>query len=126
MEIGNRINELRKEHLKMTQQAFADNFGISRDTLNNIERNRLKKPQQYEPLYRLICETYNVSYEWLTTGTGDMLVPLSHSEEIIDFAAAIIKDNDESFRRRLITALSKLTSEQWTLLEEIVDKIKED
>ena len=55
-----------------------------------------------------------------------MLVPLSHSEEIIDFAAAIIKDNDESFRRRLITALSKLTSEQWTLLEEIVDKIKED
>lgn len=74
MEIFERIRILRKKHLKLTQTEFGERLGVNRSAINNIEGNRLVKPEQKEPLYRLICKTFNVSYEWLTTGEGDMYV----------------------------------------------------
>ena len=72
MEIYERIKELRKKTLKMSQTAFGNRLGVNRDTINNIELNRLKKPEQKLSLYKLICSEFNVSEEWLLNGTGDM------------------------------------------------------
>ena len=46
MEIYERIKELRKKTLKMSQTAFGNRLGVNRDTINNIELNRLKKQEQ--------------------------------------------------------------------------------
>ena len=46
MEIYERIKELRKVHLKLSQEKFGDMLGVNRDVINNIERNRLAKPEQ--------------------------------------------------------------------------------
>ena len=46
MEIYERIRELRKNHLKMSMEAFGKRLGVSRDTINNIELNRLARPDQ--------------------------------------------------------------------------------
>lgn len=70
MEISERIQQIRKQR-KLSQAEFGKRLGVSRDTINNIENNRLKKPEQQEPLYRLICSTFGISYEWLMTGEGD-------------------------------------------------------
>jgi len=72
MEIYERIRYLRKSVLKMSQEKFGDILGVNRSNINNIEGNRLAKPEQKEPLYRLICKTFDVNYEWLTTGHGDI------------------------------------------------------
>lgn len=79
MEIYERIKFLRKQHLKLSQERFGEMLGVNRDVINNIERNRLAKPEQKEPLYRLICETFHVNYKWLTLGEGEMLVTTKQS-----------------------------------------------
>lgn len=46
METYERIRELRKKYLKLSMESFGNRLGVSRDTINNIELNRLKKPEQ--------------------------------------------------------------------------------
>ena len=72
MTVAERIKLLRKEILKLSQEAFGEELGVKRDVINNIEGNRLKRPEQKEPLYKLICQKFKVSYDWLMTGEGDM------------------------------------------------------
>ena len=74
MEIYERIKHLRKTVLGMSQEGFGSALGTNRNVINNIERNRLVNPEQKEPLYRLICKEFNVNYEWLMAGEGEMFV----------------------------------------------------
>ena len=43
MELHERVRYLRKDILKQTQSEFAAALGTSRDAINNIEGNRLKR-----------------------------------------------------------------------------------
>ena len=72
MEVYERIRILRKEVLKMSQEAFAERLGVSRSVIKNIELNALARPDQKLSLYKLICSEFNISEEWLLNGTGDM------------------------------------------------------
>lgn len=74
MEIHERIKELRKNHLKMSQTAFGERLGVSRSVINNIELNALARPDQKLSLYKLICSEFNVNEAWLLNGTGEMFV----------------------------------------------------
>lgn len=74
MEIYERIRDLRKNHLKMSMEAFGNRLGVSRDTINNIEHNRLARPDQKMTLYKLICSEFNVNEEWLLNGTEPMYI----------------------------------------------------
>ena len=73
MSVSTRIKEVRKA-MKMSRDVFGEKLGVSRDVIANIELDRLANPEHKEPVYKLICSTFNVSYEWLTTGQGDMYV----------------------------------------------------
>lgn len=74
MEIYERIRELRKNHLEMSAEAFGSRLGVSRDTINNIELNRLARPEQKMSLYKLICSEFNVNENWLLNGIKPMFV----------------------------------------------------
>lgn len=74
METYERIRELRKEYLKISQSSFGEKLGVNRDVINNIENNRLARPDQKLSLYKLICSEFNVNEEWLLNGTGEMFV----------------------------------------------------
>lgn len=74
MEIYERIRQLRKQNLKMSQERFGEELGVARSVIANIETNALARPEQKEPLYRLICEKFHVNYNWLMTGEGEMLI----------------------------------------------------
>ena len=45
LEIYERIKELRKNHLHMSQESFGARLGVSRSVINNIERNALQRPE---------------------------------------------------------------------------------
>lgn len=79
METFERIRLLRKQHLKLSQEQFGEQLGVSRTVIKNIELGTLARPEQKEPLYRLICETFHVNYKWLTSGEGEMLVTTKQS-----------------------------------------------
>lgn len=73
--MNERIKELRKA-LGLTQQEFADRLGISR---NNIATYETRKTGPGNSVVKLICNTFNVSEEWLRTGDGEMFVPKPES-----------------------------------------------
>lgn len=74
MEMHDRIRELRKTHLRMSQAAFGEKLGVNRDVINNIENNRLAKPEQKLSLIKLMCKEFSVSEDWLLNGSGAMFV----------------------------------------------------
>ena len=74
MEMHERIKELRKNHLNLSQEAFGERLGVSRSVINNIERNALARPEQKLSLIRLMCKEFNVNEECVLNGTGPMFV----------------------------------------------------
>lgn len=73
MEMHDRIRELRKNHLRLSQTAFGERLGVSRSVINNIELNVLARPDQKLSLIKLICKEFSVNEEWLLNGTEPMI-----------------------------------------------------
>lgn len=124
MEIHERIKAVRKT-VGISQAEFGKRVGISRDAVNNIENGRLKRPEQKEPLYRLICAEFAINEQWLRTGEGDMFSPLSREEEIAAFVGKALSDEGDTFKKRFIAALAQLDEPEWELLKKMVIKIAE-
>ena len=122
MEMYERIKLLRTEQLHMTQTEFGEALGVKRDVINNIENNRLKNPEKQEPIYRLMCEKFNVSEEWLRTGEGEMFVPLTKNQLITEFAADLVME-DNTFKKRLFEALAKLNEREREVLAQLADSL---
>lgn len=123
VELHERVRYLRKDILKQSQTEFAEALGTSRDAINNIEGNRLKRPEQKEPLLRLMCEKFSINESWLLTGEGEMMKPMSRDAEISSFLGDVMRGEDGDFRRRLISVLAKLDAAEWELLESMALKL---
>ncbi len=116
-----RIKELRNAK-GLTQTEFGKRIGFSRPMVANLEgegRTEIK-----DHVVHLICKEYNVNENWLRTGEGEMFLPKTMEQELIDFAADLLIGK-EDFKKRLISALAKLSEEQWDLLEGIIDDISQ-
>ena len=125
LNIGERIEILRKD-LSMSRRVFGERLGVSESVIVNIEYDRLKRPEQKESLYKLICKEFNVNEEWLRTGNGEMFVPLTRNQLITDFASDLIME-DNTFKKRLVEALAKLDENEWEVLEKLAERlIKKD
>ena len=125
LNIWERIEILRKD-LSMSRRVFGEKLGVSESVIVNIEYDRLKRPDQKESLYKLICKEFNVNEEWLRTGNGEMFIQLTRDQLITDFAADLIMEND-TFKKRLVEALAKLDESEWDVLEKLAESlIKKD
>lgn len=69
MEMNERIRQLRKNYLRLSQTAFGEKLGVTRDVINNIENNRLARPDQKLSLVKLMCKEFSVNEDWLLHGT---------------------------------------------------------
>ena len=74
MEMHDRIRELRKKHLHLSQTEFGERLGVSRSVIKNIELDALARPDQKLSLIKLMCKEFSVSEEWLLNGTEPMFV----------------------------------------------------
>lgn len=111
--MGERIKELRKA-LGLTQQQFADKIKVKRNTVAQYEIGR---NEPIETVISLICREFNVNENWLRTGEGEMFVTLTKEEELTDFLADLIKGERGDFARRLVSVLSRMTPDEWDMLE---------
>lgn len=84
--IGGRVWAIRKNE-NLSRRAFAERLGCQQIEIQNIEYNKLKKPEQKESLYRNIATTFGVSLDWLKTGDGDMYGPDQHDEIAMAFGS---------------------------------------
>lgn len=85
MEMHERIKKLRKEYLKLSQEAFGERLGVSRSVINNIERNCLARPDQKLSLIKLMCKDFGINEEWLLYGNEPMFLA-SETFSLDDFA----------------------------------------
>ena len=120
MILKDRIKKLRKE-LDLTQQEFADKLGVSR---NNIASYETGKSNLGDTAISLICTKFNVNESWLRDGTGEMFVEQSPDEQIATFIGELLRDEEDSFKRRLISGLSGLDDDGWRILEQFIDSIQ--
>ena len=73
-ELHERIRILRKDYLKMSQTAFGEQLGVNRDVINNIENNRLARPDQKLSLIKLMCKEFSVNEDWILNGKEPMFL----------------------------------------------------
>lgn len=111
---GSRIKELRKR-LGLTQEKFASQIGIKRNSLSQIESGTNSLSSQN---MLLICKEWNVSEEWLRDGIGDMFLSADRRQQLHAWADRVLADSPESFRYRFVNALSRLPDEWWSLTEQ--------
>ena len=121
--MNKRLKEVRKA-LGLTQQEFADTIGSKRNTIAKYE-TETNVPST--AVISLICSKFNVNEEWLRTGKGEMFMELSKSEEIAAFMGDVLTDDDGStFKKQLISVLSKLNENEWKVLESIAEKMADE
>ena len=115
---GERIKEIRK-YLDLTMEKFGERLGVGKTAISKVENNERNLTDQ---MSISICREFNVDENWLRTGEGDMFEPMSRGETIAQFAGELMKDEDDSFRRRLIEALAQLDEKEWEALGEKAKK----
>lgn len=122
--MNERIAELRKKSLKLSMEEFGKRIGISKSAVNQIEKG-VNNPS--EQTISLICREFNVNEAWLRTGEGEPFQKRTRNQELAEFLNDVMEDVDDSFKKRFITALSKLNSSDWESLKKIADELnKED
>lgn len=118
--LNERLKKLRKA-LDLTQQEFADRIGIKRNSFANYETGR---NTPIDAIIVSICKEFNVNENWLRTGEGDMFIELSYSDEIAQFVGQLMTEEDDSFKKRLISGLATLDENGWKVLEDFLDSIQ--
>ena len=118
--MNERLIELRKNLGFKTQQAWADALNVKRGTIANYEIGR---NEPIDAVITLICDKYNVNEVWLRTGEGEMFKPMTMEEELIEFTRDLLVIENDAFKRRLVSAIARLSEEQWDLLEGLIDEI---
>ena len=107
-----RMKVLRKK-LGLTQQQFADQLGIKRNTVANYESGR---NDPMEAVISLICKTFDVNEAWIRDGVGNMFRKQDEEIELMTLAEQLNISND--FRARLVRAILKLSNDQLFVLED--------
>ena len=91
MTIGMRVRQVRTQ-MGLSRPKFGVRVGLSGDTINNIERDRVDiKDHQII----LISREYHINEHWLRTGEGEMFcLPLAEEDFIRTMTEIQVSDDD--------------------------------
>ena len=120
-EINTRIAEVIRAS-GLTKTAFAERINVSQQPISRLAKDGTPSDRTIVD----ICREFGVNERWLRTGEGEMLMHLSREEEIMRFAATVIRDPSSEFQRRFVSVLARLTPEQWQLMEEMARKLLQE
>ena len=122
---GERVKEIRKS-LGLTLEKFGEKLGVKKGAISAIENNNRNLTEQ---MAKSICREYNVNYDFLTYGDGEMFddLPQTVIDELCaqynlsDSEKAIIEmyvSLPEDFRQLLKERATELLRKQgWTKTE---------
>lgn len=117
---GERLREIRKT-LNLTLEKFGEKLGVGKTAISKLEKGENSITDQ---MMLSICREYNVNENWLRTGGGDMFIKMTRNDEISQFVGQLMATEDDSFKKRLISALAALDENGWDILEQFLDSIQ--
>ena len=124
--VNERLKSLRIS-LGMNQKDFGERIEVAQTYLSQIEKG--DRPVT-DKISKIVClQNWNgksVNEEWFLTGNGEMFVPETKDEQIKRLLSDVLKKENSDFKRRLVTALSKLDDTGWKYLEDFIDSISEN
>ena len=110
--MNKRIRASRKT-LSINQTEFGKMLGVSRSAVQKWE---LGENIPTNAAIELMAQKTGVNAHWLRTGEGEMFPPRTEKDELAAFYETMLKENDNSPKRRLLLALSRLDDAQWQIL----------
>ena len=119
MNINERIRELRKS-FGLSGEKFGERIGLKKVAISQIETGRSMPTEQ---TILSICREFGVSEDWLRNGNGDMFIPMTRDEEIASFIGGVQSDVEDTFKKRFISALAKLSTEEWKAIEHLMENM---
>lgn len=117
--LRDRIKKIR-EDAHLTQEKFAQRIGIKRNTVATYETTN-KIPM--DTIITSICREFDVNKEWLVNGIGSPYIEISRGLQITRFLGEVLKEQDDSFKKRFVNVLAKLELSDWKVLENIAESI---
>lgn len=118
--MNERIAEVRKA-AGLTQEKFAERIGLTRNFVWMIEKgDRVPSDRTISD----ICREFEISEEWLRNGTGKMQVEKTRDEALAAFFGTVLAADD--FRARLLSVMSRLSTEEWALLEKMANQLVDE
>ena len=117
-----RIKEIR-DALDLSQADFAAKIGVAQTTVAGYEAGA-RVPRNN--IVMLICREFGVNEKWLRTGEGEMFSSMRSDASIAAFFADVLKDDPDSFRKRLVSMLAKLDARDWEDLTRMAKKMLEE
>lgn len=108
-----RIKEVRKA-IGLTLEKFGERVGMKKSSLSTVENGVNAVSNQ---LRSAVCREFGVDEFWLRTGEGEMFRPRTNEEILTEFAADLAFEGDESFKKKVVTALAKMDDETWAMFE---------
>lgn len=120
--MNERIKRIRNS-LNISQTDFAQKLSISRSAVCKMESGENYPSEQ---TIKLMCSEFSVNEEWLRTGNGKMFKSRTREQEIGAFVNEVMELNDDSFQKKLISALARLEPKDWECLEAIAKKLVDE
>lgn len=125
---SDRIDRLIQDRTGGNKSKFARQLNVTPAYISKLCKDKENIPS--DRTIADICREYDVNEDWLRTGRGDPYIQLSRDEELAQFFGEVMKGEDPDFRRRLLSVMSRLTTDEWALLEQmawkLVDELRQD
>ena len=117
--MGERLKELRKT-LGLTLESFGEKVGVGKSSISRLENGTNNLTEQ---MILAICREFDVNENWLRTGEGEMFIKLDREMEIARLTKDLLLEEEDSFKNKVVTALAKLTPEQWKVLSDMAEAL---
>lgn len=111
---GERVKEIRK-NLGLTLEKFGEKLGVQRAAISKMEKGQVTLTEQ---MAKSICREFNVSYDYLVDGEGEMFTDLP--DTILD--ELCIQYDLDDIDRKIMEIYLELPEEARQALK---DKIRE-
>ena len=116
---SDRVKAIRKA-LNLSAEKFGEKLGVGKNAISKIETGRNNLSEQMK---RSICREYHVNPAYLEQGIGDMFIEMTTDTVIAEWAAKVMKEQPESFRKRLVAVMATWTEEDWAWIEKQANAI---
>lgn len=114
--MNKRILKIRQDY-KLTQDEFASRLNLSKNFVWMLEKgNRVPSDRTISD----ICKEFNVNYEWLVHGTGEIYRDnFDHAKVLIDN----LMNGEDNFPKHVLYEFAKLGPEGWAKLKAFIKKM---
>lgn len=119
--ISERISSL-IDALGIKKTAFASQLNVSQAFVSQMCSG---SAQPSDRTIADICREFRVNETWLKTGEGDMFLRRTRNEELSAFFGDVL-NGEPDFRQRLFLVMSRMTTSEWELLEQMANRLAEE